>query len=41
LALFDVFVQALGTGGKVAVTKENPGEISVLARKFWLEDLLS
>jgi uncharacterized coiled-coil protein SlyX len=34
-------VKALETGTKVAVTKENAGEISLLAREFWLDDLLS
>jgi hypothetical protein len=34
-------VKALETGGKVRVTKENAGSISLLAKEFWLEDLLA
>jgi hypothetical protein len=41
LRIFEVFVEALKTGTKVAVTKENAGVISLLAKEFWLEDLLS
>jgi TPR repeat protein len=41
LVIFDVFVKALGTGGKVPVTKEDARAISLLAKEFWLEDLLS
>jgi hypothetical protein len=36
-----VFVKALKTGSKVAVTKENVASILLLAKKFWLEDLFS
>jgi hypothetical protein len=39
--VFELFVKALVTGGKVPVTKENAGSISLLAKEFWLEDLLS
>jgi hypothetical protein len=39
--IFEVFVKALETGGKVPITKENSGSISVLAKEFYLEDLLS
>jgi hypothetical protein len=41
LKTFEIFVDALETGTKVAVTKENVGAISLLAKEFWLEDLLS
>jgi hypothetical protein len=41
LGIFEIFVEALKTGTKVAVTKENAGAISLLAKEFWLEDLLS
>jgi uncharacterized coiled-coil protein SlyX len=41
LGIFEVFVDSLKTGTKVSVTKENAGAISVLAKEFWLEDLLS
>jgi hypothetical protein len=41
LGIFKVFVEALETGTKIAVTKENAGAISLLAREFLLEDLLS
>jgi uncharacterized coiled-coil protein SlyX len=41
LELFEVFVEALKTGTKVPVTKDNVGAISLLAKEFWLEDLLS
>jgi uncharacterized coiled-coil protein SlyX len=41
LGVFEIFVEALETGAKVPVTKENAGPISVLAKEFWLEDLLS
>jgi uncharacterized coiled-coil protein SlyX len=39
--VFEEFVKALETGGKVRVTKENAGSISILAQEFWLEDLLA
>jgi hypothetical protein len=39
--VFELFVKALETGEKVPVTKENAGSISLLAKEFWLEDLLS
>jgi uncharacterized coiled-coil protein SlyX len=41
LEIFEVFVEALNNGTKVAVTKENADAISLLAKEFWLEDLLS
>jgi uncharacterized coiled-coil protein SlyX len=41
LDIFRVFVKALETGGKVPVTKENASAISLLAREFWLEELVS
>jgi hypothetical protein len=41
LEIFEIFVEALKTGTKVAVTKENAAEVSLLAKEFWLEDLLS
>jgi uncharacterized coiled-coil protein SlyX len=41
LEIFELFVKALETSGKVPVTKENAGSISLLAKEFWLEDLLS
>jgi hypothetical protein len=39
--IFKIFVNALATGTKVPVTKENSGSISLLAKEFWLEDLLA
>jgi uncharacterized coiled-coil protein SlyX len=39
--IFGLFVKALETGGKVRVTRENAGSISLLAKEFWLDDLLS
>jgi hypothetical protein len=39
--IFKVFVNALKTGTNVPVTKENSGPISLLAKEFWLEDLLA
>jgi hypothetical protein len=39
--VFELFVKALETGGKVPVTKENAESISLLAKEFWLEDLIS
>jgi hypothetical protein len=39
--IFELFVKALETGTQIRVTKENAGAISVLAKEFWLEDLLS
>jgi PHD/YefM family antitoxin component YafN of YafNO toxin-antitoxin module len=41
LGIFELFVKALGTGEKVSVTKENAGAVSLLAKEFWLDDLLS
>jgi hypothetical protein len=41
LGIFEVFVDAREMGTKVAVTKENASAISLLAKEFWLEDLLS
>jgi hypothetical protein len=41
LGIFEVFVEALGTGAKIRITKENAGAISLLAKEFWLEDLFS
>jgi uncharacterized coiled-coil protein SlyX len=41
LGIFEVFVESLKTGRKVAVTRENAGAIFRLAKEFWLEDLLS
>jgi hypothetical protein len=41
LGIFQVFARPGETGTKVAVTKENAGALSLLAREFWLEDLLS
>jgi uncharacterized coiled-coil protein SlyX len=41
LEIFEVFVKALESGGKFPVTKENADAISLLAKEFWLEDLLS
>jgi hypothetical protein len=39
--IFEIFVKALETGAKVSITKENADAIAVLAKEFWLEDLLS
>jgi PHD/YefM family antitoxin component YafN of YafNO toxin-antitoxin module len=39
--VFKLFVKALETGGKVAVTRENARSTSLLAKGFWLADLLS
>jgi hypothetical protein len=39
--IFEIFVKALGTDGKVPVTKENAGSMLLLAKEFYLEDLLS
>jgi uncharacterized coiled-coil protein SlyX len=41
LDIFEVFVNSLETGTKVTVTKENAGAISVLAKEFYLDELLS
>jgi hypothetical protein len=41
LEVFELFLKALESGGKVTVTKENADAISHLAKEFWLEDLLS
>jgi uncharacterized coiled-coil protein SlyX len=41
LGIFELFVDSLKTGTKIAVTKENAGAISLLAKEFWLGDLLS
>jgi hypothetical protein len=39
--IFQVFVKALETGSKVPVAKETAASISLLAKEFWLEELLS
>jgi hypothetical protein len=39
--VFQIFANALATGTKVPITKENIPSISLLAREFSLEDLLS
>jgi uncharacterized coiled-coil protein SlyX len=41
LGIFQVFAEALKTGTQVPVTKETADAISLLAKEFWLEDLLS
>jgi hypothetical protein len=41
LGLFEVFVDALERGTKVEVKKENVNAFSLLAKEFWLEDLLT
>jgi uncharacterized coiled-coil protein SlyX len=41
LGIFELFVKALETCTKVPLTKENAGAISLLAKEFWLGDLLS
>jgi hypothetical protein len=41
VGIFELFVDSLETGAKVAITKENADAISVLAKEFWLGDLLS
>jgi hypothetical protein len=41
LGIFDVFARSVETGTKVAVPKENAGALSLLAKEFWLADLLS
>jgi hypothetical protein len=41
VGIFDVFARSVERGTKVAVTKENAGAFSLLAKEFWLEDLLS
>jgi hypothetical protein len=41
LQTFQVFVKALETGSKFSVTKENAASISLLAKEFWFEELLS
>jgi methyl-accepting chemotaxis protein len=38
---FEPFAKALEAGTKVSVTKENVDAISLLAKEFWLEDLVS
>jgi hypothetical protein len=35
--IFEVFVEAVGTGAKVPVTKEKVDSISLLAKEFWAE----
>jgi hypothetical protein len=40
IEVFELFVKALGTGQKPPVTQENARDISLLAKEFWLEDLL-
>jgi hypothetical protein len=39
--MLEVFAKALGTGTKVPLTKENAGALSLLARAFCLDELLS
>jgi hypothetical protein len=39
--IFEVFVTALATGAKVSVTNENMASISLLAKEFWFEELVS
>jgi uncharacterized coiled-coil protein SlyX len=41
LGVFEVFVESLKTGTRVAITKENASAISLLAKEFWVEDLLA
>jgi hypothetical protein len=41
LEIFELFVKSLRTKAKFRVTKENAGAISLLAKEFWLENLLS
>jgi uncharacterized coiled-coil protein SlyX len=41
LEIFEVFARSLVAGTKVSLTKENARAISLLAKEFWLEDLLS
>jgi uncharacterized coiled-coil protein SlyX len=41
LGIFELFVDSLKTGTKVVITMENAGAISLLAKEFWLSDLLS
>jgi uncharacterized coiled-coil protein SlyX len=38
---FQVFVKALETGGKVPVTIENAGAVSLLAKEFWRDHLIT
>jgi small GTP-binding protein len=40
LEIFEVFVKALETGRKIPITKENASTILILAREFWVEDLV-
>jgi uncharacterized coiled-coil protein SlyX len=41
VGVFEVFVESLKTGTKVSVTKENARALSLLAKEFWLGDLVS
>jgi hypothetical protein len=41
LGIFEIFVHALQTGTTIPVTKENAGEITLLAKEFWVEDSLA
>jgi hypothetical protein len=41
IEIVELFVKALATGGRVPVTIENAGAVSLLAKEFWLEDLIS
>jgi hypothetical protein len=41
LGVFEVFARSVETETTVAVTKENAGALSLFAKEFWLEDLLS
>jgi hypothetical protein len=41
LEILQIFVKSLETNTKVPVTKENAGSVSLLAKEFWIEELLS
>jgi hypothetical protein len=41
VGIFQVLARSVEAGTKVAVPKENAGALSLLAKEFWLEDLLS
>jgi hypothetical protein len=41
LNIFQSFVKALETGTKISVIKENASAVSLLAKEFWLVDLVS
>jgi hypothetical protein len=40
LEVFEIFVKSLETGSKVQVTNETAGALSLLAKEFWLDELL-